>query len=103
MAKVWWHNPRRALSELPRADGETHVAERHGFAAIADGAPEVLRRTRENLMRGASQIKLMAGGGVASSHDPLDVTQFTEAEMRAAVEAATRTPIPKAHPTGSSS
>lgn len=39
-------------------------------------------------MRGASQIKLMAGGGVASPHDPLDVTQFTEAELRAAVEAA---------------
>jgi imidazolonepropionase-like amidohydrolase len=37
---------------------------------------------------GASQLKLMAGGGVASSYDPLDVTQYTEPEMRAAVEAA---------------
>jgi len=82
------HGDFRMALELPRADGETHFTERFGFAAIADGAPEVLRRTRENLMRGASQIKLMAGGGVASSHDPLDVTQFTEAEMRAAVEAA---------------
>lgn len=82
------HGDFRAAPELPRADGETHFTERHGFAAIADGAPAVLRRTRENLMRGASQIKLMAGGGVASNHDPLDVTQFTEAEMRAAVEAA---------------
>jgi imidazolonepropionase-like amidohydrolase len=39
-------------------------------------------------MQGASQIKLMAGGGVSSSYDPLDVTQYTEDEMRAAVEAA---------------
>jgi imidazolonepropionase-like amidohydrolase len=39
-------------------------------------------------MRGASQIKLAGGGGVSSNHDPLDVTQFNEAELRAAVEAA---------------
>lgn len=39
-------------------------------------------------MRGASQIKLMAGGGVVSDFDPLDVTQYTEAEIRAVVEAA---------------
>ena len=39
-------------------------------------------------MRGASHIKLMAGGGVASNYDPLDVAQFTEDEMRAAVQAA---------------
>jgi imidazolonepropionase-like amidohydrolase len=41
------------------------------------------------LMQGASQIKLMAGGGVASPYDPLDVTQYTEEEIHAAVEAAT--------------
>lgn len=39
-------------------------------------------------MLGASQIKLMAGGSVASLYDPLDSTQFTERELRAAVEAA---------------
>ena len=43
---------------------------------------------REQLALGASQIKLMAGGGVASNYDPLDVTQYTVAELRAAVEAA---------------
>lgn len=57
-------------------------------AAIADGVPEVLRATREQLMLGASQIKVMSGGGVASNYDPLDVTQYTEPEIRAAVEAA---------------
>ncbi|MFP3458220.1 amidohydrolase family protein, partial [Psychrobacter sp. SIMBA_152] len=55
---------------------------------MADGEDEVLRRTREQLMLGASQIKLMAGGGVASLYDPLDSTQFTERELRAAVDAA---------------
>lgn len=39
-------------------------------------------------MLGASQIKVMAGGGFASPYDPIDVTQYTAAEMRAAVEAA---------------
>jgi imidazolonepropionase-like amidohydrolase len=62
--------------------------ERTGVAAIADGRDEVLRRTREQLMKGASQIKIMAGGGVASPYDPLDTAQYTLDEMRAAVEAA---------------
>ncbi|GBE91851.1 metal-dependent hydrolase family protein [Nostoc cycadae] len=57
-------------------------------SAIADGVDEVLRRTREQLMQGATQIKLAAGGGIISNHDPLDVSQYTEAELRAAVEAA---------------
>ena len=48
----------------------------------------VRKRAREQLALGASQIKLMAGGGVASNYDPLDVTQYTVAELRAAVEAA---------------
>lgn len=63
-------------------------AERINAAAIADSPDAVRLRTREQLMLGASQIKLMAGGGVSSVYDPLDVTQYTEAEIRAAVEAA---------------
>ncbi len=43
---------------------------------------------RENLRMGASQIKLMAGGGTPSAYDPVDVTRYTSDEMRAAVEAA---------------
>ncbi len=38
-------------------------------------------------MKGASQIKVMAGGGIASGYDPLDVTQYSEAEIEAAVGA----------------
>ena len=83
------HGDFRMLSELPRGVcGHLTHTEIIGAAVIADGVPEVLRGVREQLMRGASQIKMMAGGGVASAHDPIDATQYTEAELRAAVDAA---------------
>ena len=62
--------------------------EEMGAAILADSPDEVRLRTREQLMQGASQIKLTAGGGVASPFSPLDVVTFTEPELRAAVEAA---------------
>ena len=62
--------------------------EQLGGAMVADSPDEVRVRTREQLMQGASQIKLTAGGGVSSPFSPVDVTTFTEAELRAAVEAA---------------
>jgi len=83
------HGDFRMLNELPRADGDLSYSEKMGVVAIADGRAEVLRRVREQLMKGASQIKIMAGGGVTSLYDPLESLQFTEDEMRAAVEAAT--------------
>ena len=61
---------------------------RSAAGAIADGADRVLMRAREQLMLGASQLKLAAGGGVSSNYDPIDVSQYTEAEFRAAVDAA---------------
>lgn len=82
------HGDFRLPNEVPRGiAGHLSYSEIIGAAVIADGEPEVLRGVREMLRRGASQIKLMAGGGCASTYDPLDVAQFTEAEMRAAVEA----------------
>jgi imidazolonepropionase-like amidohydrolase len=75
--------------EIPRTiGGPLSHSEQMGAAAIADSPDEVRLRAREQLMKGATQIKLMAGGGVASPYDPLDVAQYTEAEFRAAVEAA---------------
>lgn len=68
--------------------GKPSRAEQFGATFIADGRDEVLTATRENLRFGASQIKLMAGGGTSSAYDPLDVTQYTFDEMKAAVEAA---------------
>lgn len=84
------HGDFRLLNALPRMPGNpADYTEQTGVAALADGRDEVLRRTREQLMKGASQIKIMAGGGVSSLYDPLDTVQYTLDEMRAAVEAAT--------------
>jgi imidazolonepropionase-like amidohydrolase len=83
------HGDFRLPHEVPRGVcGHLSYSEIIGAAVIADGEAEVLRGAREMLRRGASQLKLMAGGGVASAYDPLDVAQFTQAEMHAAVEAA---------------
>jgi imidazolonepropionase-like amidohydrolase len=83
------HGDFRMPYEIPRdPSAPLSHGEQMGAAAIADGVDQVLLRTREQLMKGASQIKLMAGGGVASVYDPLDVTQYSEAELHAAVEAA---------------
>lgn len=71
-----------------RFTGQLSRFEKLGAGYIADGRDEVLTAVRENLRHGASQIKLMAGGGTSSDYDPLDVTQYTLDEMRAAVEAA---------------
>lgn len=68
--------------------GPISRAENFGATFIADGRDEVLTAVRENLRFGASQIKLMAGGGTSSAYDPVDVTQYTFDEMRAAVESA---------------
>ena len=55
---------------------------------LADGVPEVLRATREALRLGATQIKVMAGGGVSSAVDPLHTVQYLPEELEAAVRAA---------------
>jgi imidazolonepropionase-like amidohydrolase len=83
------HGDFRFSFELPRTlGGHLSHSEVQGVAAIADSPDEVRLRTREQLRQGASQIKLMAGGGVASPYNPIESTQYTEAEIRAAVEAA---------------
>jgi imidazolonepropionase-like amidohydrolase len=84
------HGDFRFLFELPRRPGgPLSYTEVQGIAAIADSPDEVRLRVREQLRLGASQIKLMASGGVSSPpHNPIESTQYTEAELRAAVEAA---------------
>jgi imidazolonepropionase-like amidohydrolase len=84
------HGDFRFLFELPRKPGgPLSYTEIQGISAIADSPDEVRLRVREQLRLGASQIKLMAGGGVSSPpHNPIESTQYTEAELRAAVEAA---------------
>lgn len=83
------HGDFRMPYEIPKqSNSSPGLAEKYGVGMIADGPSEVLLRVREQLMQGASQIKLAAGGGVASNYDPLDVTEYTEEEIHAAVEAA---------------
>ncbi len=59
------------------------------FPALADGVPEVRRAVREQLRHGANQIKIMAGGGVASPTDPIDGTQYSLEELTAICEETT--------------
>lgn len=82
------HGDFRSFGELPRKLGTLSRGEELGGSAIADSPDEVRMRAREQLMQGASQVKLTAGGGVSSPHSPLDVSTFTPEELRAAVEAA---------------
>jgi imidazolonepropionase-like amidohydrolase len=75
---------RRAMEQVdrtaPGALGMTH--------AVADGPEEVRRAVREELRRGADQIKVMAGGGVMSPTDRLESRQYSLEELTVAVTAA---------------
>lgn len=83
------HGDFRNANELPRVVGAPlSRQERTGASMVADSPDEVRVRVREQLLQGASHIKLTAGGGVASPNSPLDASTFSEAELRAAVEAA---------------
>ncbi len=83
------HGDMRPLSDLPRsAGGKLSYMERTGAANIADSADEVRLRAREQLFQGASQIKLAGGGGVASPRTTLDISTFSEPELRVGVETA---------------
>ena len=59
-----------------------------GLARIADGVSECRRAARDELRKGATQIKIMASGGVASPYDPVWNPQYSEEEVRAIVEEA---------------
>ena len=83
------HGDLRPLSDLPRdAGGAPTTVERTGAVSIADGADQMRLRVREQLMQGASQIKLTGSGGVSSPRTTLDMVTLTEGELRAAVETA---------------
>ncbi len=83
------HGDLRPLQDIPRSPGgPLSPMEETGGAMIADGADEVRLRVREQLLQGASQIKLVGGGGVSSPRTALDMTTFSEPELRAGVETA---------------
>ena len=68
--------------------GPENNLERLGYSRIVNGRDDVLAAVRENLKRGASQIKMHLAGGVGTEFDPIDGRQFTADEIRAAVEVA---------------
>lgn len=82
------HGDLRPLTDVPRNPGALSFTEQTGAAAIVDSPDEIRLRVREQLTQGASQIKLVGGGGVSSPRSPLDLTTLSEAELRAGVEAA---------------
>jgi len=59
-----------------------------GLSRIADGVDECRRAARDELRKGATQLKIMASGGVASPYDPIWNLQYSNDEMRAIVEEA---------------
>ena len=59
-----------------------------GLTRIADGVAECRRAARDELRKGATQLKIMASGGVASPYDPIANLQYSEEEVRAIVEEA---------------
>jgi len=58
------------------------------MSRIADGIAECRRAARDELRKGATQIKIVASGGVASPYDPIWNLQYSEEEVRAIVEEA---------------
>jgi len=83
------HSDLRPLIDHPLQPASPLIpAARSGHLVVADGVPQVLMRVREALKMGATQIKVMAGGGTASPWDPIDVSQYTFDELKAAVDAA---------------
>ena len=85
--RPWRHAPPVRSAEESGRPGELPL-EQTGGASIADSVDEVRLRVREQLLQGASQIKLVGGGGVASWRTTLDMFTFSEPEFRAGVEAA---------------
>jgi imidazolonepropionase-like amidohydrolase len=79
---------RQATDHLDPAFSAPAIGMTH---CIADGPDEVRRAAREELRRGADQIKVMAGGGVMSPADRLESVQYSLEELTAAVNAAAST------------
>ena len=83
------HGDFSAPADLPHSlGGPLPIATKLGLSTIADGPDQVLAAVRYNLRNGASQIKIAAGGGIASTFDPIEVSEYTYPEIRAAVQAA---------------
>jgi imidazolonepropionase-like amidohydrolase len=68
--------------------GANSSGARDGLTFTADGIDMIKTGARQNFMRGATQIKIMSSGGVASSFDPWQLDAYSAEEISAAVEIA---------------
>jgi len=82
------HGDLRLPSEIPHDPARPSGGEQIGASAIVDDVGGLRRAVREQLMQGASQIKIVGGGGVSSPRSPLDMSTFSEDEVRAAADVA---------------
>jgi len=79
---------RSANQANPNLGGPIPVFQQSGYGIVVDGPVQMLSAAREQLRLGATQVKVAVGGGVSSPTDPIDVTEFSLEEMKAAVGAA---------------
>ncbi len=82
------HGDLRLPTEIPRDGARLSSSELMGASAIVDSIGDIKMRAREQLLQGASQIKIVGSGGVSSPRSPLDMTTFSEEELRAAITVA---------------
>lgn len=100
LSQTGGHGDGRARSDfLVPGGGICPTCTRVGaIARVADGVDAVRKAAREELQMGADQIKIMAGGGVASPTDPVDALGYSDDEIRAIVaEASARNTYVLAH------
>lgn len=86
------HGDFRTPTTHPRMMGgpsETEL-ERVGLIIFADGVPEVLSASRMQFCKGAHFLKMFVGGAVSGMYDPLDISQYSLEELKAAVGEAER-------------
>ena len=81
------HGDFRLMAEPHPSTGHVDAGHRLAMGIVADGKAEVYRAVRENLRKGATQIKMMGSGGAGSDFDPIDSLQFQPEEQMAAVAA----------------
>ncbi|MEP6390373.1 MAG: amidohydrolase family protein [Halioglobus sp.] len=68
--------------------GDHSHAQRIGHFTAVDGDDEMLAAARQNFRTGATQLKLATNGGISATYSPLDIDQFTDAELSAAAQVA---------------
>lgn len=88
LSQTGGHGDMRARGDLLLSEPCSCCFRAGAIARVVDGVDNVRLAVREELQQGATQIKIMASGGVSSPTDPIANTQYSEAEIRAIVDEA---------------